>query len=500
MDTVVVQSEFNEIVERVAGYKAVGRQTVAVQGLGFVGTATAAVVSGVRDPQSQPCYFVLGIDLPNRNGREKAQKINAGLTVINSADPELHRLIHQGARETKNLYATTDERFFSLADVIIVNVPFDVVDLSIEVHSQIRVNEGDFEKALATIGRWMKPDALILIETTVPVGACEKLAFPVLERERHKRGIDSALFLAYSYERVTPGRRYVDSIRRQSRSFAGVDPRSSAKASDFLTSLIELKENPLIELDSLAACEMGKLLENSYRAMNIAFIHEWTLFAEKCGVDLFSIVDSIRVRKGTHDNMRYPGLGVGGYCLPKDMLLAQWSAAHYYQSDIVLRMSFAAACINREMPLHTAGLAKEILDGHLEGKTILICGVSYLAEVGDTRHSPSAVLAAELVRHGAKVIAHDPYVREWPEMPEIVVEGDLVSCLRRSAAVIFSVPHRAYLDIEPKMLIDNLNCSRLIVDAQNIISDEKGRVLKSEGFRLIGSGKGHWRRQGYHLS
>ena len=108
-----------------------------------------------------------------------------------------------------------------------------------------------------------------------------------------------------------PGPRYIDSIRRFWRTYAGIDQPSTERARAFLSTFIQTGEFALWPLGDTASSELGKVLENSYRAANIALIHEWTLFAEKAGINLWAVVDSIRVRKGTHDNMRYPGFGVG---------------------------------------------------------------------------------------------------------------------------------------------------------------------------------------------
>src|SRR5262249_9123144 len=150
-------------------------------------------------------------------------------------------------------------------------------------------------------GRFMSPEALVLVETTVPVGTCGRLVKPLLDEERARRGIGAPLRLAHCYERVMPGPNYVNSIRRMRRTFAGFDQASSARAREFLESFIETDAHPLWELADMAGSEMAKLLENSYRAVNIALIHEWALFAERAGLDLFAVIDSIRVRKGTHD-------------------------------------------------------------------------------------------------------------------------------------------------------------------------------------------------------
>jgi nucleotide sugar dehydrogenase len=231
--------------------------------------------------------------------------------------------------------------------------------------------------------------------------------------------------------------------------------------------------------------------------VNIALIHEWALFAERAGVDLFAVVDSIRVRKGTHDNMRYPGFGVGGYCLPKDSLLAQWSCTELFQSDVVLEMTLRGLQINDRMPLHTYELLAELAHGDLAGKTVVVCGVSYLPEVADTRYSPTEVLVDELVKAGARVVVNDPYVTRWPERPEVEVEADLAECFARADGVVLAVPHRAYRELRPEAILASAAAPPLVVDAQNVLSDSKAEVLHRAGCRILGVGKGHWRKRGY---
>jgi nucleotide sugar dehydrogenase len=239
---------------------------------------------------------------------------------------------------------------------------------------------------------------------------------------------------------------------------------------------------------------MAKILENSYRAANIAFIHEWTLLAERAGVNLWEVVDSIRVRKGTHDNMRYPGFGVGGYCLTKDSLLAQWSATHLFKMGHVLEVTMNALQINYRMPLHTFDLLSEMCGGDLAGRRILICGVSYLPDVADTRNSPTGIFVDALDAAGAHWTAHDPCLRFWPEQPDAVLVEDLASALRNTDAVVFAVPHAAYRELSTDLFPKPL----LIVDANNVLDDTKAAALHEAGHRLLGVGKGHWKKRGYH--
>jgi nucleotide sugar dehydrogenase len=333
----------------------------------------------------------------------------------------------------------------------------------------------------------------------VPLGASERIVEPLLREERERRGIREPLLLAHAYERVMPGPRYVDSIRNFWRSFAGIDAASTARAREFLSSFIDTASFPLRELASPTASEMAKLLENSYRAMNIAFIHEWTRLAEETGVNLFDVVESIRVRKGTHDNMRYPGFGVGGYCLTKDSYLAQWAANELFKCGVTLDMTLEALRINYRMPLHTLARLKEVAGGDLARRKVLVCGIAYLADVEDTRNSPAEVLVDELTRVGARVTAHDPCVRRWDERRAVPLAADLDAALADADAIVLTVPHRAYLALNADTLLSKARKCSAIVDAQNILSDETAAKLRRAGWRVAGVGKGHWRTAGYHL-
>jgi nucleotide sugar dehydrogenase len=275
-----------------------------------------------------------------------------------------------------------------------------------------------------------------------------------------------------------------------------VDEASAARAKAFLDAITDTHQYPTRQLGDTTASEMAKLLENSYRAANIAFIHEWTLMAEELGVNLFEVVDSIRVRKGTHDNMRYPGFGVGGYCLTKDSLLAQWSLTHRFGSSHKLAVTLEALRINYEMPLHTMDLLGRML-GAFQDRVITVCGLSYLAEVSDTRNTPTELLVKELENRGARVLLHDPITRRWPECPDFPVQEDLAECLRQCDGVVFAIPHKAYL----KMSADDLNTllkpGAVLVDAQNVLGDATARSLHECGHKLLGVGKGHWRKWGF---
>jgi UDP-N-acetyl-D-glucosamine dehydrogenase len=491
-----VQKESDDLVKRVAHHRKQGQQIVVVQGLGFVGSAVAAVIADAKDSSGKPIYFVIGIDLPTPSSYWKVARLNEGIPPIVSTDAELDRLVYQATKEGQNLYATSSEIAYTLADVIVVDVHLDVCNRLVLSPDDIQINLKSFEAAISTIGRSMRHDTLVLVETTVPVGTCEKIVLPILREERRLRGIDAPLYLAHAYERVMPGPNYVRSIRHFWRTFAGIDEASTVKARKFLSSFIDTEAYPLWELEDTSSSELAKLLENSYRASNIAFIHEWTLLAEKIGIDLFAVLESIRVRKGTHDNVRFPGFGVGGYCLTKDSLLAQWSATHMFGSDVLLETTLKALETNYQMPLHSLDLLRELIGDNLQDKKVSILGVSYLPDIADTRNSPTELLVDELMKAGANVVVHDPCVETWIERPDISINHDLDKCLHQADGIIFAVPHKVYTALPVDSFFTGKTLPA-IIDAQNIISNDKADALHRLGCRLLGVGKGHWRKRGY---
>jgi nucleotide sugar dehydrogenase len=495
-DDAAILRDFLAIEEKAREFHAHNRQVVVVQGLGFVGSAVAAAIASAHDGEGRPRYLVIGTDLADVSSYWKIACIMSGMAPVNSPDHEFGELIFKAVRENRNLYATSKPDAYGLADVIVVDIPLAVRDRNVENPVDVEIDLASFASGISVVGRHMREDALVLVETTVPIGATEKIIRPILLGERNKRGIDSPLYLAHAYERVMPGPNYIRSINKLWRTFAGIDEASAEKAKEFLSSFIDVEAYPLCQMTQTSSSELAKLLENSYRAANIAFIYEWTLLAERMGIDLYQVIDSIRVRKGTHDNIRYPGFGVGGYCLTKDGLLAQWSLRNLFNEDLRLNMTLEALGVNYRMPLHSLDLMMELLGGSVAGKAVVVCGVTYLAEVPDTRNSPTELLVDALVQVGAEAIVHDPYVSTWPERPRVHVETDLAKALKEADGIILAVRHKPYLDLTPKDIVDMARRPPAIVDAQDILDNPKAEALHDLGCCLAGVGKGHWRNAG----
>ena len=492
-----IQNHFKELSYKAVRHQQQDRRVVVVQGLGFVGAAVAAVIAGKKLTDGNPLYFVIGVDLALPSCYWKVGKVNDGECPYPSPDSELNRLFSSAVLEQKNLMATSSEEAYSLADIIVVDVPLDITDTGENSPKNLNLNLDAFEAAIRTIGRSMKSDALVIVETTMPIGTMNEIVLPILKKERELRGINHPIYLAHVYERVMPGPNYAGSICRFWRTFSGIDHDSALMTRAFLESFVDVSSYPLCELETPPHSEMAKLLENSYRAVNIAFIYEWTLMAETTGINLFAVIDSIRVRKGTHDNIRYPGFGVGGYCLPKDPLLAQWSLHQFFKSDLVLETTMQALEINRKMPLHTFRLLTQLAGTSLSNQKVVVCGLTYLPEVPDTRNSPTEVLVDKLCEVGARVLVHDPIVTRWNERPRVDLTNDLDD-LRDAYALVFAVPHLVYRELATEDLLLIVGSCPVIVDAQNILSDDKARILHNAGCRIAGVGKGHWRTKGYH--
>ena len=184
-----------------------------------------------------------------------------------------------------------------------------------------------------------------------------------------------------------PGPEYIDSIKNFPRVYSGINTESADAVEEFLKTIINPKNCKLTRLKNTNSTEMAKVLENSYRAMNISFIVEWSRFAEEAEVDLYSVINAIKDRE-THKNIMFPGLGVGGYCLTKDPLLASWSKRNIFHSETGLYLSEKSVSINDQMPKAAFSLLERAYGKTLSNKKIGLLGVSYRGDVGDTRYSP----------------------------------------------------------------------------------------------------------------
>jgi len=464
------------------------QNTIVVQGLGFVGLAMATVVANCIDDTGKPCFNVVGIDLPENI--ERINKINKGILPFKSEDNTFQPQLEKAVLINKNLFATTDPKYYQLADIVIVDIQLDIIKKEFGNSINCHLEKESFVKAIEILGENIKPNCLILIETTVPPGFCRHIVKPIIERKFIERNIDTkkyAPLIAHSYERVMPGKNYLNSIKYYYRTFSGIDKVSKNAANKFLSKVIDIENYPLREEDTTEATELAKILENTYRAVNIALIYEWTLLAEKMEVNLFSVIEGIRNRE-THKNIMNPGFGVGGYCLTKDPLLAYWSSKELYNSDFGLPLSIKAIDINDKMPLHTFDLIKKNINKkHFK---VAILGVSYREDVGDTRYSPTEVLYKKLKEKNIYIAVHDPYLDSWEEVKDALFIKKL-NQLKDFDCIVFAVRHKIYMDLTINDLLNNIASGSLVIDANNILNDKKIISLLKNNINVLGVGKGH---------
>lgn len=458
------------------------RQTVVVQGLGFVGAAMAVATAIARDESGFPLFNVIGIDLPTPEGQRRVDAINEGRFPFGTTDQSLVEAT-RNARSEGNLSATTASDAYAEADIVVVDIHLDV-DQSND--SPVSVDFDPFRAAIRIIGERLKPGSLVIVETTVPPGTCSKVVAPILTDCMTARGLtENDYLLAHSYERVMPGSNYLDSIRNFWRVYAGHTDDAAVACARFLTLIIDTERFPLTRLNTTTESEFSKAMENAYRAVNIAFVEEWARLAERIGVDTFDVVDAIRVRP-THNNIRQPGFGVGGYCLTKDPLLAEVSARQLFGLD-ELKFPFSrnAIEINKRMPLETLHQLDMALGG-LSGRRILLLGVTYRQDVGDTRFSPSTTFAVEALARGAELTACDPCADGWPETG-ISLHPDLPDP-DGFDAVVLAVPHRQYLNHDFNAWLGSSDA--LLFDANNVLSAKARETLAASGKRIASIGRG----------
>jgi nucleotide sugar dehydrogenase len=431
-------------------------------------------------------YAVIGVDVPEMD--QKIQLLNQGVFPLVAEDPKIE-MYFNNALQKGNFYGSTDSSSFSYADIIIVDINLDVnktknLDESL---TSFDVDLSSFKNAIETIGTFCKEDVLVLVETTVPPGTCEILVLPILRKKLSERGLKtSEIKIAHSYERVMPGPEYVDSIQNYPRVYSGIDNKSADSAESFLKTIIDTNKCTLTRLSSTTATEMAKVLENSYRATNIAFAVEWSRFAEEAGVDLWSVVNAIRVRP-THCNLMFPNIGVGGYCLTKDPLLASWARKNFFGSKNDLEMSVNSVSTNDQMPVFAYKRLKSVF-GQLDNKKVAFLGVSYRGDVGDTRFSPVETLYRLIKSDTSFVKVHDPYISRWDEVG-LDVFSDLDDILTSDTdIIIISTAHSTYRLEE--LIFKILSLPRCkIFDAVGLFTKKQILSLKDKHeISLIGSG------------
>ena len=514
--------EFKKMKKLVEEQRHKNREIVVVMGVGFVGSVMAGVVADSVDPETgEPIKFVIGMQRPSTRSFWKISYLNRGKAPVEAEDPEVAPLIRRCVLEKKTLIASFTYDVLTLADVVVVDVQCDYHKETFGNVKQGHADIAALEDSLKIIGEKINPECMVLIETTVPPGTTEYVAYPILKRAFQKRGLENIEpVLAHSFERVMPGRNYVASIRDFWRVCSGINPESRQRVTDFLSSILNVEDYPLTVLDRPIESETCKIVENSYRATLLAFLDEWSVFSERNGVDLTKVIKAIKVRP-THSNIIFPGPGIGGYCLPKDGGLGVW-AYHTLMGfeDDIFKMTPLSININDTRGLRVIQLVRDALRnmGKIVAATkIAVLGASYREDVGDTRYSGSEIVVRKLTEMGADVVVHDPYVKHWWEMEkqqtypapnhslarffrnqetlgDLRMMADLGETLKGADAIVIAVRHQDYLNLNPDEMLDMAGKPFAMIDCFGILNDDTIRRYFELGCEVKGLGRGHVKR------
>lgn len=514
------KKEFDSLKKRVDQERSRNREIVVVMGVGFVGAVMAAIVADTVDEKGQPSKFVIGMQRPSVRSYWKIPMLNRGVSPVKAEDPEVDPMIERCVKDKKTLMATYIYDVLKLADVVVVDVQCDYLKESL---GDVRTGQTDMaalEASIGVIAEHIPPSALVLIETTVAPGTTEQVAYPIMKKAFKKRGIKSDPLLAHSYERVMPGREYVASIRDFWRVCSGINEEAKNRVVKFLNEVLNTDKFPLTVMDKPIESETAKIVENSYRATILAFLDEWSLYAERNGVDLMKVIQAIKVRP-THSNIIFPGPGIGGYCLPKDGGLGVWAYKHILGfEDDIFKITPMAIDINDTRGLHVGQLTRDALRNMgqpIAAADVLVLGAAYREDVGDTRYSGSEIVIRKLTEMGAEIRVHDPYVEHWWEfeqqdsypgvgqskarffrnqekLKEIRIEQNLDKALDGAEAVIFAVRHEAYMNLNPDEVVKKIGQPAAIVDCFGILSDDRIRRYFELGCEVKGLGRGHIQR------
>jgi UDP-N-acetyl-D-glucosamine dehydrogenase len=498
------------------------KEIVVVMGLGFVGAVMAAIVADTKDKKGKHSKFVIGCQRPSARSYWKIPMINEGVSPVKAEDPEVDELIDRCVLKEKTLVATYNSDCLQFADVVVVDVQCDFAKRQLGNMKSGEADMAALEDTMKVIGEKIQPGCLVLIETTVAPGTTEFVAWPILKKAFVRRGIKKTPLLSHSFERVMPGKDYVASIRDFWRVCSGCEEVARGRVEKFLHEVLNTKDFPLTVMDRPIESETTKIVENSYRASILAFLNEWSLFAERNGVDLIKVINAIKMRP-THSNMIFPGPGIGGYCLPKDGGLGYWAYKHilgFEDGDKLFKITPTAIDINDTRSLHVAELTRDALRNmgrYIAGAEVLLCGASYRQDVGDTRYSGSEMVVRKLTEMSADLRVHDPYVEHWYELEDqdeypspghswkrffrnqeglknIIVQKDLKKAIKGVEAVILAVPHAHYLNLNPDDIVKWAGGPVAVIDAFGILTDDKIRRYFELGCEVKALGRGHLAR------
>jgi len=425
------------------------KEIITVIGVGYVGLPLACLLATKK-------YKVYGLD----TNKTLVDKINKGIPPINDSlvVKSLAKIVPE------YLKATQDAKVIGKSDIVIVSVPTPV-DKSYQPNFEPLI------EATETIAKNLKKGQLIVIESTINPGVSEEIILPILEKQKFKVGKD--FYLAHVPERINPGDPKRD-VSNLPRNVGALTKRGLKRAVDFYESIIDAPINPM---NSIKATEATKTIENAFRDINIAFVNELAKSFDQLGIDVVEVI------KGASSKFSFmphwPSCGVGGHCIPVDpYYLIQKAEAVGFSHDFLK----LARRINNNMPNYTVELLQDALNElklPIKNTSIGVLGISYKANIGDTRESPSFKIIEQLEKMGAKIITFDPFVKKHS------TEKSLKDILKKSVAIIVATDHSEFVNmIDGDILKENK--VELVIDGKNCLDKNN---IEACGIKYKGIGR-----------
>ncbi|MDI9618221.1 nucleotide sugar dehydrogenase [Methanothermobacter sp.] len=424
---------------------------IAVFGLGHIGLPTAALFARAG-------FDVTGVDIST----ETVEKVNIGKSPVR--EPGLDELVAEVVGKGK-LRATVDGvSAAEESNVMVVVVPTPInSDNTSDLSAVISATE--------TISKGLKKGDLVIIESTVPPGACENVVLPILEKTGLRASRDFGL--AYTPERALPNNT-LHEMQNNARVIGGIDWKSAEMAAQLYG---KVTRGEVIVVDDIITAEMVKLMENTYRDTNIALANELAVICESLGIDAIKAIEAANHHPRV--NLHTPGPGVGGHCLSIDpYFIVEMAEKH----GVPARLIRTAREVNESMPFHVLDIIRDALESAgrgLAGSRVGILGMAYKGDVADARETPTRPLVAALTSEGAEVIVNDPHV-DPAIIREMGVEPVSLEEALESDCVVLMTDHSEYLKITPAMIGGGIFiCTRPVLDPEKF--REQGIIFRGVG-------------------